>query len=495
MTRSTSSATLAATLAFALLGAACGKTKAPPQRPAVPVAVAAVKRTAVPFTILANGIVQPIQTAQITSQVDGQIMEIAFQEGQEVEKGQVLFRIDQRQYKAAYDQAVANMAKDQAILTLDEKQVIRYETLVAKDYVTQEQADSQRTTAAAQKATLASDSGAVAAAKFNLDNATIRAPFAGKTGSLQVRAGTIVHAASATNLVLLNEVRPILVQFAVPATALPDIQKYNAGGKLPVTVYRQLAQQPGGESPTTGAATDPPPTDAAPQGGQAVTAPNSNSSTAGTPAANGPPTIAQHGAGGAGGSGHHRHGGAGAASGDPSAAGSDSTSLDQDQMNPGLAGGPPGGGVTGSDANSGPSGPGIDGTLTFINNAIDTATGTVLLKATFANTGSQLWPGEFVVTTLKLFTQQNALVVPPQAVMSGQQGTYVFVVDQTSSTVKQRPVSIDRTTSNVAVISSGLNDGETVVTDGQSRLQNGAKIRVRAVTNAAVANTASRTVQ
>jgi multidrug efflux pump subunit AcrA (membrane-fusion protein) len=491
MTRTTSTAALGATLAFALLGAACGKPKAPPQRPAVPVAVASVKRAAVPFTILANGIVQPIQTAQITSQVDGQILEIAFQEGQEVEKGQVLFRIDPRQYKAAYDQAVANMAKDQAILTLDEKQVIRYETLVAKDYVTQEQADSQRTTAAAQKATLASDSGAVAAAKFNLDNATIRAPFAGKTGSLQVRAGTIVHGASATNLVLLNEVRPILVQFAVPATALPDIQKYNAGGKLPVTVYRQLAQQPGGESPTTGAATDPPPTDAAPQGGQAVAAPNANSSTAGTPAANGPPAIAQHGAGGGG---HHRKGGASAGS-DPSAAGSDSTSLDQDQMNPGLAGGPPGGGVTGSDANTGPSGPGIDGTLTFINNAIDTATGTVLLKATFANTGSQLWPGEFVVTTLKLFTQQNALVVPPQAVMSGQQGTYVFVVDQATSTVKQRPVSIDRTTSNAAVISSGLNDGETVVTDGQSRLQNGAKIRVRAVTNTTVANTASGTVQ
>ena len=477
MTRSIPSASYCALLALVTLGAGCGKTKAPPQKPAVPVAVAAVRRAAVPFTILANGIVQPIQTTQITSQVDGQIMQVTFQEGQEVEQGQVLFLIDKRQYKATYDQAVANLAKDVATLVNDLKEVQRYDQLVAKDYVTQEQADQERATAAAQQATVAADSATIASAKFNLDNATIRAPFAGKTGNLQVRAGTIVHAASATNLVSLNQIRPILVQFAVPATSLPDIQKYNSAGKLPVTVYRTIGQAPGGESPTTAATatTDPPPTDAT-AGSQSVAA---NSSTAGTPASNGPPAVTHAGRKGAGG-----RGGAQAAG----AAGGSDTGLapTTDAMNPGLAGGPPGGAVTGTaDPAAAPIGPGIDGTLTFINNAIDTSTGTVLLKATFPNTGSQLWPGEFVATRLRLFVQQNALVVPPQAVITGQQGTYVFVVDQTTSTVKQRTVSVDRTTTNSAVIGSGLTDGETVVTDGQSRLQNGAKIKVRAVTNTA----------
>ena len=124
------------------------------------------------------------------------------------------------------------------------------------------------------------------------------------------------------------------------------------------------------------------------------------------------------------------------------------------------------------------------GTLSFVNNAIDTTTGTVLLKATFANEKSLLWPGEYVATVLRLYVQQNALVVPPQAVMNGQQGTYVFVVDTKSNTAQQRAVVIQRSSDTLDVISSGVSEGEHVVTDGQSRLQNGSQVNVRALTNA-----------
>jgi multidrug efflux system membrane fusion protein len=118
------------------------------------------------------------------------------------------------------------------------------------------------------------------------------------------------------------------------------------------------------------------------------------------------------------------------------------------------------------------------GTLTFIDNQVDTTTGTVQLKASFPNTSNNLWPGQFVATTLQLFIEENALVVPAQAVMTGQQGTYVYLVDA-SGTARQRPVAVERTSANRAVISSGVAEGEQVVTDGQSRLTPGAKVNIR----------------
>jgi multidrug efflux system membrane fusion protein len=118
------------------------------------------------------------------------------------------------------------------------------------------------------------------------------------------------------------------------------------------------------------------------------------------------------------------------------------------------------------------------GTLTLVDNQVDTTTGTVLLKAVFPNPSKTLWPGQFVATTVRLFTEENALVVPAQAVVMGQQGTYVYLVDQ-SGTARQRPVAVERTSANTAVIASGLTEGDQVVTDGQSRLTPGAKVNIR----------------
>jgi multidrug efflux system membrane fusion protein len=106
---------------------------------------------------------------------------------------------------------------------------------------------------------------------------------------------------------------------------------------------------------------------------------------------------------------------------------------------------------------------------------VDTTTGTVQLKATFPNPNRRLWAGEFVATRLDLFVEQNALVVPASAVVTGQQGQYVYVVTD-SLTAQQRPVTVERTAGSLMVIASGLREGERVVTDGQSRLTPNAKV-------------------
>jgi multidrug efflux system membrane fusion protein len=126
----------------------------------------------------------------------------------------------------------------------------------------------------------------------------------------------------------------------------------------------------------------------------------------------------------------------------------------------------------------GEGGPAATGELTFIDNAVDTATSTILLKATFPNSDERLWPGQFVDVTVTLGEQPDRVVCPTSAVLTGQQGRYVFVVADDDS-VEQRPVEVDRMDEVDAVIADGLSGGETVVTDGQLRLVPGAKIQIQ----------------
>ena len=422
---------------------------------------------------------------------DGIITRVNFQEGQDVEQGQVLFQIEPRPYQAAYNQAKANLTRDSASAAYAAIEAVRYDSLVRKDYVTKEQAGQEEATAAAAAATVQSDAALLASAKFNLDNTVVRAPISGRTGNLLVRTGNLVHGAAATPLVLINQIHPILVQFAVPAINLPDIQKYATKGALAVTVYQvaaptttapagstPAAADPGGDAPP-GATVAPSAAGQSPHaGGRHHGAGAGNGTTAGSaspPAANGPPNLSAT-PGGAGQSTAGQDPSANANATDTGAAASNSTDN-------GSGGGPPGGGVYSASADVVPTGPGVSGSLSFVNNAIDTTTGTVLLKATFDNAKSELWPGEYVATVLRLYIQQDAIVVPPQAVMTGQQGTYVFVVDTKTNTAQQRPVVIQLSSDTLDVISSGLSAGEHVVTDGQSRLQNGAQVNVRALTN------------
>ncbi len=381
---------------------ACSKAPARPPRPAIAVTVIPVKRASVPYDIDANGIVTPMQTAIVSPQVDGIITDVNFSEGQNVTKGQALFHLDPRPYKAAYDQAVAALARDKATAAYAKIEADRYDGLVKQGIVTREQAEQFRATAQSSDATVQSDQATLDNAKFNLDNTVIRAPIGGRTGSLLVRTGNLVHGASGTALVLINQVSPTLVRFAVPAAQLPLILKYGEKNGSPVGL--PVKAVPGSLLSASVQGDTTTPMDAASAGGTAP-APR-------------PVALA------------------------PSA--------------------------TDGDAS---------GQMSMIENQVDTTTATVMLKATFANRHGTLWAGQFVATSLRLFIEDSVLVLPAQAIVTGQQGTYVYVIDS-SNTAQQRPVTVERTAGQISVISSGVSEGERVVTDGQSRVTPGAQVTI-----------------
>jgi multidrug efflux system membrane fusion protein len=396
--------------------------KAAPAPEAVRVGVATAVTKSVPVQVLANGTVQALTSVTINSQVDGEISDIHFTEGQEVQKGDLLFTLDQRPFEATLRQAQANLTRDSAQLQQAEAalaqagaaerqaeanlardlaqldnanaEVRRYKSLVDDGAVSREQYDQVRTAALAMEATVEADRAAITNAKavigasqatvenaragiqadqavvenarIQLGYTTIRAPMTGRTGSLLVHVGSTVKARDAASpLVVINQVRPIYVSFAVPEQYLAEIRKYRETGSLATQ-----ALIPGQES-----------------------------------------------------------------------------------------------------------GP-VRGELTFINNAVDPSTGTIQLKATFANADRRLWPGQFVDVVLTLTTVPNAVVVPTQAIQTGQQGPYVFIV-QADRTVQSRSVVPGRTLDNETIVEKGVAAGDQVVTEGQIRLVPGAKVDVK----------------
>jgi len=230
---------------------------------------------------------------------------------------------------------------------------------VPKEQLEQLQSTSRAATAGAEAA-----EAAVKEAEIQLGYCTIKAPIGGRTGRRMIDAGNVV-AANTTELVLVNQITPIEVVFAVPEQALADIRRFMSERKLGVIA---------------------------------------------TP--------------------------------------------------------------------SGPEGKAATGELTFVDNAVKPASGTIDVKATFPNEDLVLWPGRFVEVALTLTSEPNAIVVPVVAVQTGQQGQYVFVV-KPDKTIEMRPVELARTLNNEAVIRKGLAAGESVVTDGHIRIAPGAKVELK----------------
>ncbi len=119
-----------------------------------------------------------------------------------------------------------------------------------------------------------------------------------------------------------------------------------------------------------------------------------------------------------------------------------------------------------------------EGTLTFVDNAVDSTTGTIRFRGTFANTARRLWPGQFVKVVLNLSEQPNAIVIPFQAIQSNENGQLVFVV-KPDSTVEVRPIIVSRTLGGQAIVDKGLTPGETIVTDGQFLLSTGSRVQIK----------------
>jgi len=351
-----------ATLGMTLALAACTQQKPKPPDEAVPVTVATVQQKDVPIQIRAIGNVQPITNVAVRALAGGQLEKVWFKEGDDVRKGAMLFTIDPRPYDAALQQAQANLQRDEAQLRNAEAQAKRYADLVKKDYVTKEDYDKLVSGAEAARAVAAADRAAVENARLQRSYCEIRSPLDGRTGSLMAHAGNLVKANDTTPMVVINQIEPVYVQFAVP--------EQNLG---------LLRQRAGAE------------------------------------------VVAEPQQGGA---------------------------------------------------------PIATGTLTFIDNNVDTTTGTITLKATFANKNRALWPGQYVNVAITTDNRTNALVIPLRAVQTGQRGQYVYVV-KSGNAVEMRPVSIYKTIDQNAIIDKGVSAGETVVTDGQLRLTPKSKVEIK----------------
>ena len=470
----------AVALAIPFMLTACKGKQERQQRPPAQVVVEPARRATVPYILESNGIVTPLQSAAVVPQVDGIIQSVDFQEGQEVQQGQPLFHIDPRPYQNTYAQVQAVLARDSATWHNAQANAERTKQLLNSKVITQQEGDVTLTSAATAEATLRADQANLAQAKFNLDNTIIRAPISGQTGGLLVKRGNLVRSGGAAPLVLINQVRPITVRFSIPSSQLGLVRQYGANGGLPV------AAVPGGIAPAT-PSIDSLAAEAMSQGpdplneaaGASVNGGGNNGRRGRMGGGNGGAGAAANGANGAGASGAMggpnaqvanaggagRHGGNGRPGGSAGA------------TNGGSANGAANGGA-GAVQQGGIVGDRLSGKLSFIDNAVDTATGTVQLKATFENSNGRLWPGQFATTSLHLFDEENALVVPQQAIVTGQRGSYVYVVDQ-ADTARQRAVVVERTAGGLAIVSSGIHDGDRVVTEGHLRLTPDSPVRIR----------------
>lgn len=213
-----------ALVVFVALLCACGGRKARPQDERVPVTVATAQQKNVPIQLHAIGNVLPLQTVAVRALVGGELTKVWFREGDEIRRGQTLFTIDPRPYQAALAQAEANLARDEAQARNAEAESARYADLVKKDYVTREEYDRMSSGAEAARATVAADRAAVENARLQLSYCEIHAPLDGRTGSLQVHVGNLVKANDTTPLVVINQVHPIDVQFAIPEAQLAQLR-------------------------------------------------------------------------------------------------------------------------------------------------------------------------------------------------------------------------------------------------------------------------------
>ncbi len=213
--------------------------------PAAPVTAATVVSSDMPVILVAPGTVEPFANVAVKTRVDGQIIEVLFKEGDLVEEGAVMFRLDDRLMKAQIAQAQASIAKDQALLRDAEAILTRRSALVDKKIVTEASMDQARFAVEGLKASIAVGQAMLESQKTQLDYLTIRAPITGRTGSLSAKVGAMVRGVdAAAALVTINQTKPIWVTFAVPQSELGALRRALAAKALAdITV-------PGGATPT-----------------------------------------------------------------------------------------------------------------------------------------------------------------------------------------------------------------------------------------------------
>ena len=358
----------------------------------VPVRAAQAAVEDVPVEVAVVGNVEAMQTVDVKSRVAGQIKRVAFEEGETVAQGQLLFTIDldtlqrqatEQQAEIERDDAMAQQARavlerDSASQKQSQLEANNAVELAKEGILSRQSADQLIAANDVSRATLRSAQAAVNAAagavkadrarlaqtQLQMNFTDVVAPISGRTGAVTVKAGNVVREGE-TTLVTIRQLSPVAVAFGVPEQILAQVQRLNAKGALSV------------------------------------------------------------------------------------------------------------------GANAGNSA--VAGRLTFIDNVVDSSTGTIRLKAEFSNTGKQLWPGQFVNVRLRLSLEPRRLVIPESCIQDGQKGKYVWVIQSNVATIT--PVTIARIYKpengpELAVLEGGLRPGASVVTDGQIRLTSGARVNV-----------------
>ncbi len=203
--------------------------------PPVPVISSQVTARDVPLVLTAIGTVQAYNTVTVHARVDGELINVAFREGQDVKKGDLLAEIDPRPFQAALDNALATQAKDQATLTNAKRDLARYQDTAPKGFSSRQQLDTQASTVDAAAAAVQADAANVENARVQLGYTSITSPLDGVTGIRLIDQGNIVHASDTTGLVIVTQVQPISVIFTLPQDALPGIVSARTKGRLGVT--------------------------------------------------------------------------------------------------------------------------------------------------------------------------------------------------------------------------------------------------------------------
>ena len=215
---------------------ACSEPKKPPPPP-VPVLVGTVTEKTVPVDLKVIGNVEAYASVSIKARVGGQLVQVNFQEGQYVEKGQLLFVIDPRPYQGALQQAEANLARDKALANKAQADAVRYAELIRKHFVSQQEYDQARATAESLAATVNAGQVAVQNARLMLSYCYLHAPITGRTGNLIANMGNQIKADADTALVVINQIQPIYVSFAIPEQNLAAVRKFMAAEKIKVEAF------------------------------------------------------------------------------------------------------------------------------------------------------------------------------------------------------------------------------------------------------------------
>jgi membrane fusion protein, multidrug efflux system len=343
-----------------------------PYTTAMPVVVAPATTGDIDITLNALGTVTSLATVTVRSQISGYLVNVAYQEGQVVKKGDLLAEIDSRTYRLALQNAEGALARDQAMLQSSELDLKRYQDLVKTNAIARQQLDQQVALVSQNKANILSDQAQIETQKLNIDYCTIEAPVSGRVGLRLVDQGNYVTSGDATGLVVITQFQPITVIFPVAEDDRPRITKrLKEAGSLPVAALDRSGTKK-------------------------------------------------------------------------------------------LA----------------------DGTLKTIDNQIDTTTGTVKLRAEFANDDEALYPNQFVNVRLLVDTLKGATVVPSAAIQRGAPGTFVYLLND-DRTVAVKPVKLGPASADRVAIEEGLSPNDRVVIDGADKLRNGAKVVPRDANGAA----------